>query len=84
LREIIIRALSKHPKLAKELDVDVWLDKLGESDMKLTARSWVSSVDYWPAYWEQLEAVKKELDQEGIEIPFPRRTVYQGSPTINK
>lgn len=84
LRPVIIRALEKHPKLAKDLLIDVWLDQLGESDMKLIARSWVSSTDYWPAYWEQLEAVKKELDKEGIKIPIPRRTVYQGDLATDK
>ena len=44
----------------------------------LWPRSWVESVEYWPLYWEQLEAVKKALDKAGIEIPYPRRTVFQG------
>ncbi|HKJ48553.1 MAG TPA: mechanosensitive ion channel domain-containing protein, partial [Christiangramia sp.] len=68
LRKIIISALNKHPKLATHLEVDVWLDEIGEYDLKLKARCWVESVEYWPAYWEQLEAVKKELDKEGIKI----------------
>tara|TARA_B110000046_G_scaffold103906_1_gene111415 strand:+ start:346 stop:459 length:114 start_codon:yes stop_codon:yes gene_type:complete len=29
-------------------------------------------------YWEQLEAVKKALDLAGIEIPYPKRTVFHG------
>ncbi|MFT5668560.1 MAG: small conductance mechanosensitive channel [Vicingaceae bacterium] len=78
LREIIIRALRKHSKLAPNLPVDVWLDEIGEYELKVVARCWVNSVNYWPLFWEQLEAVKKELDLEGIEIPVPSRTVYQG------
>jgi len=78
LRKIIISALNKHPKLATHLEVDVWLDEIGEYDLKLKARCWVESVEYWPAYWEQLEAVKKELDKEGIRIPIPRHEIYRG------
>lgn len=78
LREIIIRALRKHSKLAPNLPVDVWLDEIGEYELKVVARCWVNSVNYWPLFWEQLEAVKKELDLEGIEIPVPSRTIYQG------
>lgn len=78
LRVIITKALEKHPKVSKDLPVDVWLDALGEYEMKLVARCWVESIEYWPLYWEQLEAVKKELDREGIKIPIPRRTVFQG------
>jgi small conductance mechanosensitive channel len=45
--------------------------------MKITARSWINSYEYWLAYWEQLEAVKKALDNYGIEITIPRRLVFQ-------
>ena len=78
LRKIIIAGMNKHPKLATHLEVDVWLDEIGEYDLKLKARCWVESVEYWPAYWEQLEAVKKELDKEGIKIPIPRHEIYRG------
>jgi small conductance mechanosensitive channel len=79
LRTIIIRALKKHPQLAPNHEVDVWLDEIGEYELKVVARCWVDSMDYWPLFWEQLEAVKNELDNEGIKIPLPSRTVYQGS-----
>jgi len=79
LRTIIIRALKKHPQLAPNHEVDVWLDEIGEYELKVVARCWVDSIDYWPLFWEQLEAVKNELDNEGIKIPLPSRTVYQGS-----
>ena len=83
LREVIIRALTKHPQLIPELPVDVWLDEIGEYELKIVARCWVASVDYWPIFWEQLEAVKNELDAEGIEIPLPSRVVYQGAEYRN-
>lgn len=78
LRMLISYALNQHPKIVKELPVEVWLDEIGEYEMKIIARCWVDSVDYWPIYWEQLEAVKKALDLKGIEIPIPKRTIYQG------
>lgn len=77
VREIIISALKKHPKLVNSPAPDVWLDEIGEYEMKIVARCWVESIDYWPAYWEQLEAVKKALDAEGIDIPIPKRAIYQ-------
>ena len=77
VRQIIINGMNKHPKLARHLPVDVWLDEIGEYQMKLKARCWVESVEYWPAYWEQLEAVKKELDKEGIIIPIPKHAIYK-------
>lgn len=77
VRKIITNGMNKHPKLARHLPVDVWLDEIGEYQMKMKARCWVESVEYWPAYWEQLEAVKKELDREGVKIPIPKHAIYK-------
>lgn len=78
IRPIILKAMKINPIIEKEPEPDVWLDKIGESEIQITARSWVKSTDYWPTHWEQLEAVKKALDENGIEIHIPRRIVYQG------
>lgn len=83
VRKIIIEALKKHPQVLKTPEPDVWIDEIGEYDMKIVARCWVASVDYWPFFWEQLEAVKKALDAEGIEIPIPKRAIYQEGVTKN-
>lgn len=78
IRPIILEAMKAHPIIEKEPEPDVWLEEIGESEIRVTARSWVESVHYWPTFWEQLEAVKKALDTHGIETPIPRRIVYQG------
>lgn len=77
IRRIVTNGMNKHPKLAGHLPVDVWLDEIGEYQMKVVARCWVESVEFWPAYWEQLEAVKKELDKEGIKMPIPKHAIYK-------
>ncbi|MGA8853354.1 MAG: mechanosensitive ion channel family protein, partial [Christiangramia sp.] len=38
IRPIIIKGLEKHSKLARHLPVDVWLDEIGEYQMKIKAR----------------------------------------------
>ena len=77
IRKIVIDAMSQNPGVSKELDIDFWLEEIGEYEIKATARSWALSVDYWPMYWSQLERVRKALHDEGIEIPIPRRKVFQ-------
>lgn len=72
LRKIITTAMRQNPKVVKTLDIDVWMDEIGEYEVKVVARSWEESVEYWPMYCEQLESVTKTLDQAGIEIPYPR------------
>lgn len=78
IRPIILDVLKAHPMVENEPEPDVWLEEIGESEIRVTARSWVKSTHYWPTYWEQLEAVKSALDKHGIETPIPRRIVYQG------
>ena len=83
VREVIIRGMKKHPKLASHLPADVWLDAIGDYQMKIKARCWVESVEFWPAYWEQLEAVKKELDKAGIKMPIPKHAIYKEEAGTN-
>jgi len=78
LRPILVKAMEQNPNIESTPAPDVWLDHIGESELQITARSWVESPLYWPTYWEQLEAVKKAIDQNNIEMHVPRRIVYQG------
>jgi len=80
IRRVVTNGMNTHPKLATHLPVDVWLNEIGEYQMKVKARCWVESIEFWPAYWEQLEAVKKELDKEGIIIPIPKHKIYKENP----
>ena len=77
LKNIMINAMKKHPKALDEPAPDAWMNEIGEYDMKFTVRCWVDSADYWPVYWEQTEAIKKALDENGIKIPVPKRELLQ-------
>ena len=78
IRPILVEAMKVNPNIVSTPEPDVWLDHIGDSELQITARSWVESTLYWPTYWEQLEAVKKALDENNIEMHVPRRIVYQG------
>ena len=75
--QLIIETMKKHPRITHDPEPDAWLDSIGEYELKVIARCWVPSEEYYPAYWEQLLAVKKALDAQGIEMPIPKRTIYQ-------
>jgi len=77
IREILLIALSDDDRVLSNPAPDIWLERLGDYEMEITARSWVKSRDYWPMYWVQLEAVKKALDEAGIQLTIPKRGVYQ-------
>jgi len=74
-RKIIVDAMKQHPGILKDPAPDMWFDEFREYDLKIVARCWVKPHDWWPVYWEQLEAIKEALDREGIEIPVPKQEV---------
>lgn len=77
LREIISNALKKHPGLVKSEPIEVWLTEMGDFSMKVSARCWSNSDDYWTLYFDQMEAVKKALDKNDIHLAIPKRAIYQ-------
>ena len=82
VREVVVAALKKHPKALAQPAPDLWLDEIGEYELKMVARCWVHPQDYWPVIWEQYEAVKEALDEAGITIPVPRQEVlWKGQDT---
>ncbi|MBE6556499.1 MAG: mechanosensitive ion channel, partial [Ruminococcaceae bacterium] len=48
----------------------------GASSIQIKARAWVKSEDYWTVYFDLTESVKKEFDQNGIEIPYDQLDVH--------
>lgn len=77
IREVLLIAMVEDDRVLSQPPPDVWLDRIGDYEMEMTARSWINSQDYWPMYWQQLENIKKALDKEGIQLTIPRRGVYQ-------
>jgi small conductance mechanosensitive channel len=49
---------------------------LADSSVNFVVRPWVNTPDYWAVYFDLNQAIKEELDKEGIEIPFPQMDVH--------
>ncbi len=65
-----------HPEVAEGSEVKVLLTELGDFAVNLRLMIWVR--DRSKAYTtgcELMESIKKRFDVEGIEIPFPYRTI---------
>lgn len=75
IRKIVVDTLKQHPKVIDYKEPDLWLDEIGEYDLKVNARCWVHPDDFWPTYWEQLEAVKEALERNDIFFPVPKQQV---------
>lgn len=63
-------------KAGGEPDVPMRIVELGDFAVKIRAYVWASSNDdAFVLQCDVLESVKKRFDREGIEIPFPYRTI---------
>lgn len=65
------------PKIIAEPEV-FGVDKLDESAVVIRGRLKTQPIMQWEVGREFLKRVKAALDQAGIEIPFPHRTLYFG------
>ena len=55
------------------------VNNLNDSSVDFLARAWCSSDDYFQYQADIKRKVKEALDQAGVDIPFPTRTVFQAA-----
>lgn len=74
-REVLVQCASLHPKVLTEPAPSVIVTALGESSVDLLLRVWANNADWFEVQCDLLEASKYALDEAGIGIPYPNRTV---------
>ncbi|EMA47192.1 mechanosensitive ion channel MscS [Halobiforma nitratireducens JCM 10879] len=80
-REIILEEAKRHPDIVDDPEPSVRLTELGDSDVGLQSRFWIedpSRADFVRIKGEYVAAVKRRFDEEGIDIPYPVRTLEGG------
>ncbi len=75
-RRALERALTMVTQAVRTPAPDVVLVGLGDSAVNWTARVWATQKDNSAAKQALIRAVKMELDQAGIGIPFPQMDVH--------
>ncbi|MBK5191182.1 MAG: mechanosensitive ion channel family protein, partial [Methanosarcinales archaeon] len=55
---------------------DIFVDNLGDNAVNIIVRIWVPSTEWYGVKKELLWKIKRALEDEGIEIAFPQRTVW--------
>lgn len=80
-RNVAIEAVKSLDNYDEERDVKLYYDEFGDSSINFKIHFWVkfySNPDYWQARSDAIIALKKALDENGIDIPFPIRTLDFG------
>lgn len=74
--ESIRKVIAAESRVMGDPEPMVVVSNLGDSSVDFTVRVWVVAGDYWGVKFAMTEAFKKGFDADGIDIPFPTRTVY--------
>ncbi|MEM9811021.1 MAG: mechanosensitive ion channel family protein [Pseudomonadota bacterium] len=72
--------IDAHEKTHDTPAPQIVVSNLGDSSVDITIRVWCNTADYWAVNFDLTKAFKERLDKEGINIPYPTRTVYQQQP----
>lgn len=75
--EVIHGCLRAHPSILDEPEPFVLVDLLADSGINIVVRGWCVRQEFVQARSELTMAVKRAIQEAGIEIPFPQRVIHQ-------
>ena len=79
--DIILEEARAHDGIMDDPEPSVRLTELGDSSVGLQSRIWIanpSRADFVKTRGEYVRRVKARFDEEGIDIPYPHRTLTGG------
>jgi len=68
--------IETHPFALRNPSPSVFVDNLGDNSVNLTVFIWAPARNWWEVRTDLLWKIKRALEENGIEIPFPQRTVW--------
>lgn len=74
--KIARKVIREHPFALKNPGPSVFVDKLGDDGVILTARIWAPAQNWWEVRTDLLWKIVKKYEENGIKIPYPQRTVW--------
>ncbi|WP_230661298.1 mechanosensitive ion channel family protein [Psychrobacter sp. I-STPA10] len=75
-KEIMLKIAQENELIFKDPEPIIRVTNLGDSSVDLTMNVWTTNNDWWSVNCDLLEKIKYALDEQGIEIPFPQRSVH--------
>ncbi len=75
VRKVINGVLESHPNILKDPAPFVEVETLNDSSVDFLVRPFCTGEHYFDVLYSVPEQIKKALDAEGIEIPFPHRKI---------
>jgi len=79
-KAVLMDVLVTHDKVMQDPAPFVGVLEMADSSVNFAVRPHCLPKDYWDVYFSVNEAVKKALDKNAINIPFPQRDVHLIQP----
>ncbi len=79
VRDLLFEVADQHPLCLDEPRPQFLLQGFGESEVQIQFSPWVLKPNFLELKNVMHQEIKKAFDREGIEIPFPHRSLYAGS-----
>ena len=76
-KKVLIDALAAMPHVLEDPAPFVGVSGFGDSSVDLVVRPTALSEHYWEVFFEAHEVIKKALDDNNIEIPYPHQVEIQ-------
>ncbi len=74
-KKVLTHVLTSHDRVLRDPAPLVRVKELADSSINFTAYAWVKTEDYWDVFFDLNEGIKKTLDRNNIEIPYPHMTI---------
>lgn len=79
VREVLLDVAEKNPMALMEPEPLIVFEAFADSSLNLLFAVWATRENWLELKNSIQEEIKARFDEEGIEIPFPHRTLYVGS-----
>ena len=81
VRDLLFEVADRNPDCLDEPRPQFFFSGFGDSALLMRFCVWVAKERFFQVKTDIHFEIKEALDREGIEIPFPHRTLYAGSAT---
>lgn len=74
--DVLLDVLKSDDRILREPEPQIVVTELADSSVNLLVRCWTKRTDFWPVKCDLTKNIKENLESQGIEIPFPQRTIH--------
>lgn len=75
---IMGKVIDDEPMALHEPKPQIFVDELGDNSVNIAVRLWAPADEWWGLKMCLLNKLKRAIEAEGIEIPFPQRVLWYG------